>query len=96
MKPNPSGNGSSKFNIHSDDMIGWVRVWLAPGAHPPDDLPVYLALTLAEWFRKHPDLRLRFAVPIQRDGNTVELHGWYEMHVFRPPEPGPSQQSAAG
>jgi hypothetical protein len=22
-------------------------------------------------------------VPISKDGNTVELHAWYEQHLFR-------------
>jgi hypothetical protein len=29
-------------------------------------------------------------VPITRDGNTVELHAWYEQHLF--PDISPQQQ----
>jgi hypothetical protein len=39
---------------------------------------------------------MRCVVPVQRDGNTVELHAWYEAHLFpaaqRPqPEDQPDQ-----
>jgi hypothetical protein len=76
------GNGSSRFNIDQQDMGGWVRVY--PRGSPPDDLPVFLSHTLAEWFRQRPQLRLTCVVPITRDGTTAELHGWYECHVFPP------------
>jgi hypothetical protein len=45
---------------------------------------VFLSHTLAEWFRPRPQLRLTCVVPINRDGTTVELHAWYECHVFPP------------
>lgn len=48
----------------------------------PDDLAVYLSQALSEWFRQRPQLHLRCVVPIQRDGNTVELHAWYDAHLF--------------
>jgi hypothetical protein len=82
MKPKPGGgNGSGKFVISQHDMGGWVRV-CASKANLPDDLPVYLSQTLSEWFRQRPHLHLRFVVPIQRDGDTVKLHAWYDVHLF--------------
>ena len=80
MKGQP-GNGSSRFEIGQADMGGWVRI-NASGAALPDDLPTFLAHTLADWFRQRPQFRLVCVVPISRDGTTVELHGWYECHVF--------------
>jgi hypothetical protein len=80
MKGQQPGNGSSRFEIDQTDMGGWVRI-RATGTLP-DDLPLFLSHTLAEWFRQRSHLRLRFVVPISRDGNTVELHGFYEAHVF--------------
>jgi hypothetical protein len=74
------GNGSSRFEVGQTDMGGWVR--LHGIGTIPEDFPVFLSHTLAEWFRQRPHLRLRFVVPISRDGNTVELHGFYEAHVF--------------
>lgn len=82
MMPKSGGNGSTKFNGHSDDMGGWVQVHTDKLAHVPDELGVYLSLTLTEWFRQRPHLHLRCVVPIQRAGDTVELHAWYEAHLF--------------
>jgi hypothetical protein len=83
MKQQPS-NGSGRLEIVEHDMGGWVRV--RASGNIPDDLPVFLSHTLTKWFRERPPLRLTCVVPISRDGTTVELHGWYECHVF-PPAP---------
>ena len=87
MKGQP-GNGSSKFQVHQDDMGGWLRVH-ADGSSFPENLPVILSQILAEWFRQRPNLHLRFVVPIQKDGDTVELHAWFDVHVFPLPQKPP-------
>jgi hypothetical protein len=79
-----NGNGSGKFNVHSVDMGGWVRVHTDPLANVPPDLGLFLSSALSDWFRARPQLRMRCVVPISRDGNTVELHAWFECHVFPP------------
>jgi hypothetical protein len=89
MKPRPRGNGSGRFSVVQSDMGGWVRVYADPAAEPPDDLPVYLSHTLAEWFRQRPHLRLRCVVPVCKDGNTVELHAWFDVHVLPATPVGP-------
>ena len=76
------GNGSHKLEIHHQDMGGWVRVWLDKKAPFTDDVPTYLSLSLTEWFRQRPQLRLLFVVPMNQDGNTVELHAWFALHHF--------------
>ena len=92
MKPKPHGNGSGKFNIHQEEMGGWVRVFTDQQATVPGDLAVYLSQTLSDWFRQRPELRMRCVVPIQRDGDTVELHAWYDAHLF-PALQGPMPES---
>lgn len=89
MKPQ-GGNGSGKFNIHTDDMGGWVRVYTDPTAHVPDDFGMFLLSALADWLRQRPQLAMRCVVPINRNGNTVELHAWFECHVFPPTAIAPS------
>lgn len=89
MKRDTGGNGSGKFEIHHQDMGGWVRAFTDHRSHLPADLPVYLSSSLMQWFRQRPHLRLRFVAAIQRGGDTVELHGWYDAHVF-PPFAGPT------
>ena len=75
------GNGSGRFEIDPLDMGGWLRV------HPhtadvPEDLPVYLSQTVAAWFRARPHFHLRLVVPITKQGQTWELHAWYDVHVL--------------
>jgi hypothetical protein len=76
------GNGSGRFNIHCQDLGGWVRVYPDRTASLPDDFPVYLSHALTQWFRERPQLRMRQVVPIQRNGDTVEFHAWYDLGVF--------------
>jgi hypothetical protein len=81
MNPKPGGNGSGKVDIGLWDMGGWVRT--VAGKHElPEDIGVYLSQALADWFRQRPHLLMRCVVPITRDGTTVELHAWYEAHLF--------------
>jgi len=86
----PSGNGSGQFEIGQANMGGWVRVFPGRTSDLPEDLPVYLSQTLAEWFRQRPHLRLRCVVPVSKDGETVELHAWYDGHLFPPTPVGPA------
>jgi hypothetical protein len=89
MKHAAGGNGSGKFEIHHQDMGGWVRVFADRDVGLSTDLPVYLSSSLMDWFRQRPHLRLRSAVSVQRNGDTVELHAWYDAHLF-PPLAGPT------
>jgi len=70
-----------RFEILTTDMGGWVRVYLGHG-EPTGEVAVFLSRTLAAWSRKHPHLRLRCVVPISSNGDTSELHAWYEQTVF--------------
>ncbi len=82
MKTPHPGNGSGKFDVTVHNMGGWIRVF-AGGTAPQDgSLPTFLAHRLSHWFRDNPHLRLTAVVPISREGNTVELHAWYEQHLF--------------
>jgi hypothetical protein len=85
MKKPSHGNGSGKFEIGQHDMGGWVR-FCTGRVNAPDDLPVYLSQVLSDWFRQRPHPHMRCVVPIQKDGDTVELHAWYDAHLF-PPAP---------
>ncbi len=71
-------------------------VWVVAGqtAATVEDLGFYLAHKLSMWCREHPYLRLICVVPINKDGNTVEMHGWYEQHLF--PDRSPLAQGQQG
>ena len=85
----PQGNGSGKFDVHQQDMGGWVRVFASAKQKPPEDLPVFLSHSLTEWFRLRPNLHIRCIVPVCKDGDTVELHCWYDAHLFPPSSAAP-------
>ena len=88
MKKPPQGNGSGKFEIGQHDMGGWVRVIAGPDAAYVRDLAPLLAYRLAVWRGDHPQVRLVSVVPINKDGYTVELHGWYRWARFPEDAPG--------
>jgi hypothetical protein len=73
---------AQQVSIHHADMGGWLRFFSDPQASAVLELPVYLSYTVTQWFRARPQYRLRFILPITRGGNTVELHVWYEQHLF--------------
>lgn len=80
-----------RFEIVQEDMGGWVRVFLGRG-EPTGELGKYLSHGLAEWMRRRPQFRVRFVVPITRDGDTAELHAFYDQVVF----PDASRMSSPG
>jgi hypothetical protein len=82
MKIPQPGNGSGKFEVGANDMGGWVRVVASQTGKNVEDIGFYLAHRLSVWFRENSHLRLISVVPITKDGNTLELHGWYEQHLF--------------
>ena len=67
-----------RFTISITDMGGWVRVYLERG-EPVGEVALFLSRTLAGWIRDRPHLRLRFVVPISSNGDTSELHAWYDQ-----------------
>jgi hypothetical protein len=88
MKPH-GGNGCGKFNVFSDDMDGWLRVHTDLKGTVPNDLACTCRSRSPNWFRERPTFRLRSVVPISRDGNTVELHAWFDAHMFPPTSASP-------
>jgi len=63
------------------DMGGWVRVYLARG-EPTGEVAKFLSLSLAQWMRQFHELRVRMIVPISSNGDTTELHAWYDRVLF--------------
>jgi hypothetical protein len=96
MMPRPQGNGSGKFEIDVTDMGGWIRVYPSKAEYAyREDFGVYLSRTMVDWFRQRPQLRVKCIVPINREGSTVELHAWFEVHLLpsapQAPQPGGPQ-----
>jgi hypothetical protein len=77
-------NGKARFEITQVDMGGWVRVYLARG-EPKGEVAKFLSMSLTQWMRKFPDLRVRMIVPITSNGDTTELYAWYDRVLFPDP-----------
>jgi len=74
-------------------MGGWVRVFLGRG-EPTGEVAKFLSHGLTDWMRKRPHLRVRFVVPITRDGDTAELHAWYDQVLFPDTSPMANPESS--
>lgn len=87
--------GQPRFEIVQEDMGGWVRVFLGRG-EPTGELGRFLSHGLTDWMRKRPHLRVRFTVPINSNGDTVELHAWYDQVLFPDTSPMADPEARAG
>jgi hypothetical protein len=79
MKDARGGNGSSKIEIEAIDRGGWIIFRPSGAVHVVTDVPHALVWSMQQWFESRPHLRLRSALAISKDGNTVEIHGFYEQ-----------------
>jgi hypothetical protein len=66
------------FEINIEDDMGYLRVFMGRG-EPAGELPPFLSATLAQWMQNNPEQRVVAVAPICRDGDTVELHAWFEQ-----------------
>lgn len=78
--------GDERFKINVMEMGGWVRVYLG-GGEPVGEVAKFLSMSLTDWMRTHPQLRIRHIVPITSNGDTSELHAWYDLGLFPPIPP---------
>ena len=67
-----------KFEINIEDHMGFLRITMGRG-EPAGELAQFLSATLAQWITDHPENYLLAVAPISRDGDTVELHAWFEQ-----------------
>jgi len=81
-----------RYQITVTDMGGWARVYLARG-EPACELAKPLSGSLTEWMRANPHLLVKHIVPISRDGDTAELHAWYEK--VPDPKGAPTQETGS-
>ena len=76
---------SERFQIDILDFGGWVRVFLARG-EPMGPTAEFLSQSLNGWMQSNPHLRVRIIVPVTSNGDTSELHAWYDQVLFPPIE----------
>ena len=60
------------FEINAEDNMGFLRVFMG-GGEPAGELAQFLSATLANWMLANPGQRILAVLPINRDGDTVEL-----------------------
>ena len=82
MKAKPHGNGSGKLDILLTDKGGWLLVYPSRQNDLPEDLPIHLSRALEEWFQERPHLRIRSAMSVVQEGNTVVIHAFYEQILW--------------
>lgn len=72
-------NSNTRVTIDRVD-IGEGYVCFQAGQNPPqpDELPFYLHRTLHDWLRRNLEFRVRAALPIVANGQTVALHVWFD------------------
>ena len=68
----------ARYGISVKECGGWVRVYLEWG-EPAGELAPLLSRTLTAWMQLHPEMRVKHIAPISRDGDTAELHAWYDV-----------------
>lgn len=71
--------GSSRVTIDRVDM-GEGYVCFQAGKQPPapEELPYYLHRALQDWLRRNSEFRIRTAMPIVANGQTVAIHVWFD------------------
>ena len=70
-----------RFQINITDFGGWLRVTLGRG-EPAGEVAQFLSESLNGWMNNNPHLRVRIMVPISSNGDTAELHAWYDQIAF--------------
>ena len=71
----------ARFDKSQADMGGWVRVYLCRG-EPTGEVAKFLSHAPTHRMRQHPHMRVRMIVPITNNGDTSELHAWYDRVLF--------------
>jgi hypothetical protein len=73
------GNGESKVTILvHEKRPGYVIIAPDRIDKLPAQTPIHLSLTLENWQKENPGVRIRAVCPIVDDGHTLALHVWFD------------------
>lgn len=74
------GNGHTKVNIVVYDR-GPGYVIIAPEKIDviAEGTAIYVSLTVEKWQTENPVNRVRSALPIVKDGQTIAVHVWFDV-----------------
>lgn len=70
----PQPSPSDSVNVHHFDLAGCVRFFTDVEATSLPNLPGFLAYGVTAWFRASPQCCLTCGIPVNKDGNTVEMY----------------------
>jgi len=83
------GNGESNVKITIEERSNYVLFCPHDLANVPKDIAVIINRVMIDWLKAHPGVRIRTALPITQDGQTIALHLWYDRADMEvPPETG--------
>jgi hypothetical protein len=89
------GNGASKTVIEFREELGHALICPADTANHPSDIALIINRAFNDWLLKHPTIRVRAALPITRDGQTVALHVWFDRPDLEVPRSEAAKQPPA-
>jgi hypothetical protein len=80
MSDRIEGNGGSKVEIvvHGK-WPGYVIITPDRIDKLAEHTPVYLSQALESWQKQNPRCRVRCALPIVENGQTIAIHVWYDQ-----------------
>jgi hypothetical protein len=91
------GNGEPKMTCKI--VLNPHRVLFHPDATPqsgiPDGFPIFLSKMVEKWLDEHPAVRVRSALPIMQDGQTIIVHLYFAGDasiVKKAQEPKPKEE----
>ena len=58
---------------------GWVVFQACPDQPPPrEETFMFLDSSVAQWLRQNPNIKVREMLGLVQDGNTVNVHAWFD------------------
>jgi hypothetical protein len=79
MRFRHEGNGGDKVQIHTSIKAEGYALIFPDKIEPlAAGVPVFLSRTLEAWVRDNPQKKIRCALPIIKDGQTIAIHLWFD------------------
>ena len=72
------GNGHSQTLIDFIERPGYVLICPQDSDRLPANIAAIVNAALNDWLKRTPGIRVRTALPVTQDGQTVALHLWYD------------------
>jgi hypothetical protein len=78
------GNGHGKVNILVEKKSeGYVIIAPDKIDNLDEGTPIFVSRTVESWLKDHPEAKIRCALPIVRQGDTLAVHLWFDENQER-------------